>query len=112
MDIVKVTTENNGIYLIKEVHTEQYEDVYYGYLINLSQKIIITEKTGSKTGSFHYFNDKPIRIAAKENVVKVEEPTDLDLKFVELLKEKRRINYSRTIVDEYNLQDIIKIEYV
>lgn len=103
--IKKIYTKKH-VYLIDEVTNEYQNDAYYGNNLLLSIYVGINESKKTQSGSF-VFENKPIRVVRKEDVIKEEEPTELELKFYNLIKKEKTIGYSKKIIKDYQLEEYI-----
>lgn len=103
--IKKIYTKKH-VFLIDEVNNEYQNDSYYGYNLLLSIYVGLNKSKKTQSGSF-VFENKPIRVARQEDVIKEEEPTELELKFYDLIKKEKIIGYSNKIIKDYQLEEYI-----
>lgn len=99
--IKKINTKTHT-FLIEEVESVGNDDAYYGRSLLLSIYIAINIPKKTKTGHYYYSNQSN-RIALKEDVLSVEEPTEKEIEFYNLLKDKKNLNYSKKLAIQYDI---------
>lgn len=108
--IKKISTKNHT-FLIEEVSSIGNEDAFYGYSLLLSIYIAINIEKRTKTGQY-YFSKNTNRIALKKSVLSVSNPTEKEIEFYNLMKQKGTLNYSKKLVTQYNIKDYLRSYFV
>ncbi|MDN6414921.1 hypothetical protein OXR01_13580 [Staphylococcus gallinarum] len=108
--IKKINTKTHT-FLIEEVESVGNDDAYYGQSLLLSIYIAINIPKKTKTGHYYYSNQSN-RIALKEDVLSVEEPTEKEIEFYNLLKDKKNLNYSKKLAIKYDIFKYLRSYFV
>ncbi|MEB7677850.1 hypothetical protein NGB25_12130 [Staphylococcus saprophyticus] len=108
--IKKINTKTHT-FLIEEVESVGNDDAYYGRSLLLSIYIAINLPKKTKAGQYYYSNQSN-RIALKDNVLSVEEPTEKEIKFYNLLKDKKSLNYSKKLTTQYDISKYLRCYFV
>ncbi|WP_239748943.1 MULTISPECIES: hypothetical protein [unclassified Mammaliicoccus] len=104
--MIKKIYTNKHVFLIDELEEEYQSDAYYGYNLLLSIYVGVNNTKNTHSGYF-VFEDKPIRVAKKKDVIKEEKPTELELEFYHLLKKEKAIGYSKKLIKDYQIDNYI-----
>lgn len=102
----KITSRNGFIFLFNDIPHESRNKM--GIASGESVLLSIYEND-----SYYFHSD--INLITYDSIISTEEPTDLEIKFFNLLKDKREIKYKKILVDEYNISMYVhylpKIKY-
>lgn len=104
--MIKKIYTNKHVFLVDEIQKECESDAYYGYNLLLSIYVGVNKTKKTQSGTF-IFENKPIRVATKEDVIKEEKPTELELEFYELLKKEKSIGYSKKLIKDFQIDNHI-----
>lgn len=108
--IKKITTKKHT-YLIEEVSSTGNEDAFYGHSLLLSIYIAINVENRTKVGQY-YFSKNYHRIALRSSVLSITEPTDKELEFYKLVKQKESVNYSKKLVTQFGIKNYLRSFFV
>ncbi|PTI99568.1 hypothetical protein BU047_13115, partial [Staphylococcus simulans] len=105
--MIKKISTNTHTFLVEEVKSKNHNDAIFGKSVLLSIYVGFNTRDKSKNGSY-YYNGNVQRIANKEKVISIEEPTKKDMEFFELLNEKEEINFSISLAEKYEILKYIR----